>query len=368
MDTGPFFSGTLAHLGGPTLKGLAIKLGDQGQASICYNTELLSVSCGWTGGFLKFSPSRFGLISPPAVDGTIRFTNPVSPGVSASNSFIDPRPKGQSGPLPRDFAHYEGLSLNGKRVVLQYSVGSTKILESPWVESSGKAVLFTREFEIGPSSQPVWIAAGDPSLQVGLVAPDHKTTAIRGDGKQQFLTVAPRSQSIRVKVVVSPRESDSGGDLEEAYAALIEKSPPCIDVRALRQAGASRWGEPLETKGLVSDKLDPYVIDTLTIPFENRYRALMFTSGLDFFANGDAAVCTAHGDVWLVSGIDEKLERITWRRFGTGLFQPLGLKIVKRGEEELVYVLGRDQISALHDLNHDGEADFYENFNNDGQA
>ena len=30
-----------------------------------------------------------------------------------------------------------------------------------------------------------------------------------------------------------------------------------------------------------------------------------------------------------------------------------------------IYVLGRDQITKLHDLNGDGEADFYENFNND---
>ena len=30
-----------------------------------------------------------------------------------------------------------------------------------------------------------------------------------------------------------------------------------------------------------------------------------------------------------------------------------------------IYVLGRDQITRLHDLNNDGEADFYENFNND---
>jgi glucose/arabinose dehydrogenase len=50
-----------------------------------------------------------------------------------------------------------------------------------------------------------------------------------------------------------------------------------------------------------------------------------------------------------------------WKRYATGLFQPLGLKIV----DDIVYVLGRDQITRLHDLNHDGEADYYENFNND---
>ena len=72
-------------------------------------------------------------------------------------------------------------------------------------------------------------------------------------------------------------------------------------------------------------------------------------------------ICSISGDVWVVSGIDDKLENLKWRRYATGLFQPLGLKIV----DDVVYVLGRDQITRLHDLNGDGEADFYENFNND---
>ena len=44
----------------------------------------------------------------------------------------------------------------------------------------------------------------------------------------------------------------------------------------------------------------------------------------------------------------------------TGLFQPLGLKIV----DERVYVLGRDQITRLVDHNADGEADEYQCFTN----
>jgi hypothetical protein len=65
-----------------------------------------------------------------------------------------------------------------------------------------------------------------------------------------------------------------------------------------------------------------------------------------------------------VSGVDEKLEKLSWKRYATGLFQPLGLKVV----DDKVYVLGRDQITRLHDLNGDREADFYENFNNDAKV
>ncbi|MEX2560051.1 MAG: heme-binding protein, partial [Pirellulales bacterium] len=54
----------------------------------------------------------------------------------------------------------------------------------------------------------------------------------------------------------------------------------------------------------------------------------------------------------------------TWQRIASGLFQPLGLKIVGG----LVHVTCRDQIVILRDLNGDGETDFYENFNNDHQV
>ncbi len=42
----------------------------------------------------------------------------------------------------------------------------------------------------------------------------------------------------------------------------------------------------------------------------------------------------------------------------------MGISIV----DDVIYVLGRDQITRLRDLNGDGEADFYENFNNDVQV
>jgi hypothetical protein len=86
----------------------------------------------------------------------------------------------------------------------------------------------------------------------------------------------------------------------------------------------------------------------------------MFCSGVDFFSDGSAAVSTIHGDVWRVSGIDDKLRAVKWRRFATGFFQPLGLRVVN----DRAYVLGRDQITRLDDEDGDGTADRYENFCN----
>ena len=133
------------------------------------------------------------------------------------------------------------------------------------------------------------------------------------------------------------------------------------DLRPLTQGGPAHFLEPVTTKGIRGEGDGPYLVDTLTEPYPNPWNVHTFFGGFDFFPDGRAAVCTFHGDVYVVSGIDDSLENLTWRRYATGMFQPLGLKIVG----ETIYVLGRDQITRLHDLNHDGEADYYENFNND---
>lgn len=132
-------------------------------------------------------------------------------------------------------------------------------------------------------------------------------------------------------------------------------------LRHLTQGGPSRWPEVLETKGTVGRSGNwPYVVDTITPPYQNPWNALMFFGGHDFLPDGSALICTIQGDVWRVDGLDTALEHVRWRRFASGLHQALGL-VVSDGR---AYVLGRDQITRLTDLDGDGEADFYENFCN----
>jgi azurin len=131
----------------------------------------------------------------------------------------------------------------------------------------------------------------------------------------------------------------------------------------LTKGGPAQWPEWLETKGTVGSER-PFATDTLTIPFENPYGTIFFLTAHDFFEDGSAAVATMTGEVWLVRGIDERLERLRWKRYATGLHQPLGMKIV----EGKVHVLGRDQITRIHDLNGDDEADYYECVSNAMQS
>ncbi|MCO6458638.1 MAG: c-type cytochrome, partial [Pirellulaceae bacterium] len=158
---------------------------------------------------------------------------------------------------------------------------------------------------------------------------------------------------------------------------------PDQDLASLTRGGPRRWPDELTTEAVIGPDSGPLVIDTLTPPDENPWFCQMRLTGLDFFADGDrAAVCTWDGDVWLLRGLsklpaaaegggdDRAADRkpaavpLRWKRFASGLFQPLGLKII----QDRIYVSCRDAIYRLHDLNGDSEVDFLENFNNDHQV
>jgi putative heme-binding domain-containing protein len=128
---------------------------------------------------------------------------------------------------------------------------------------------------------------------------------------------------------------------------------------AVTRGGPAQWPKAIETPAILG-KGKPYAVDTITPPFTNPWKAPLFFGGHDFLSNGTAVLCTMQGDVWLVEGLDDRLDHVRWRRFASGLHHALGLVVA----ENSVYVLGRDQITRLVDLNGDGEADFYECFSN----
>lgn len=128
-------------------------------------------------------------------------------------------------------------------------------------------------------------------------------------------------------------------------------------LRDLCQGGPPQYPQVLATTGTLGAQ-SPYAIDTVLPPQDNPWNALFFFGGHDFLPDGSAMLCTMQGDVWHVSGLDESLAHVRWKRFATGLHHPQGL-VIADGQ---IYVLGRNQITRLHDLNGDDEADFYECF------
>lgn len=235
--------------------------------------------------------------------------------------------------------------------------------ESPWFRGRLDSLrLYARAL----SRTEVAALAGPPRenldlLAVALVGGPDTARWITTDGGHLRLHFAANARPTRCKVLLwsGPREA-----LPE-FAAWVKSSPPTADLEPLTHGGAPRWPEKLVTHGSLGTNDGPYAIDTLTEPDANPWRSWMRFGGVDFFPDGKrAALSTWNGDVWIVSGVDGDLRDLVWQRIATGLYQPLGLRIV----DEQIYVLGRDQITRLHDLNGDGEADFYENFNNDCMA
>ncbi len=137
--------------------------------------------------------------------------------------------------------------------------------------------------------------------------------------------------------------------------APVEEHP----LRDLIEPGQPQWPQVIETS-LKRGTGRPYAVDTIELPFDNPWNALLFCGGHDFLPDGSALVCTMQGDVWHVSGFAGDEAQPRWRRFASGLHHALGLVITDAG----IFVQGRDQLTRLHDRNRDGEADFYECFSN----
>ncbi|MEY2407387.1 MAG: hypothetical protein QOF48_57 [Verrucomicrobiota bacterium] len=416
-DRGPFFSGTIrARFPGDNtaMKGIVVTVGTETNAYMCYDTDLMRVSVGWTGGYLNFGNymKEISHPQPPEVAGAVAFGTKPGPGWARDGSFTDPRLNKQ-GPLPAEWAKYRGLYLQDRQVILSYTVNGTGVLEMPGAMEREGLKLFTRTIQLDkPSRLTLLVCDGLPEGLSGhgqgnraVVVADFKGA----QGAERFgaaLSGAPEASieaaDGRVFVVLSGKEkpgtsfqvvmwsgmSGEGPKFVQAVRSLPE--PPRL--KPMTKGGPARWTKPFITKGALmtsggtttthSGKAspagsaeiktaktvssanaggNPYVVDTICENLSNPWGTRAFIGGFDFFPDGRAAICTFHGDVWVVSGIDEKLEKLTWRRFATGIFQGLGLKVV----DGKIYVLGRDQITRLHDLNNDGEADFYENFNND---
>ncbi len=121
-----------------------------------------------------------------------------------------------------------------------------------------------------------------------------------------------------------------------------------------------QWPETLSTEIKLGEQT-PYAIDTIELPKGNPWKSPMFCGDHDFLPDGSALIVTMQGDVWRVSGLvsaspSAPSRTATWTRFASGLHHALGIRVLNSS----IFVIGRDQLTRLHDLNSDGEADFYE--------
>lgn len=128
--------------------------------------------------------------------------------------------------------------------------------------------------------------------------------------------------------------------------------------KSMMHGGESQWPQTFETP-ITSGAGDGFVVDTISLPTDNPWNVPLFCGDHGFLSDGTGIVVTMHGDVWRVSNIVNS-SKAKWRRIASGLHHPLGVVV----HEDQIYVLGRNQITRLHDFNGDQEIDWYECFSN----
>lgn len=297
MDYGPYLSTAVAaSANNLTYKGVVIPLTpDLAGGAVVFDTDLLRYAAGWTDGLIDFVDVAYNGWHQrfPSIEGKLLWENPVGPGWAKDGSFEDTRPV-PFGPLPKEWARWEGLYLHGNRVVLSYTIGTRKVLETPSLESTEKGFAFARSFHLGPSESSALVriatipAAETVSLHVfpdstrvalyslgtGPAAPgsllaalvdaqeDAQWEIVKGELRVRF----PASeQAISAKVLITPTIHDTL-DLG-TWKEFVKTSPPVTDLTTLIKGGPQRWSEKLVTAGDI-DIQQKLKVETLKINAE----------------------------------------------------------------------------------------------------
>lgn len=398
MNYGPYLSASIeAAPGNIAYKGIAIRLDDgpggvsKGSEFVVFETDTLRMAAAWSGDeFIDWRSIVYDGShgTHPKLVGERLFTNPVAPGWArpGTDQFEDPRLRGLDnkpyGPLPRDWGQWRGLFLHNDRVILYYKIGGVRVFESPSLAKllSGQKVVI-RNINIAKRDtdlvlQVAHVAGSEPKLRTV----DHQKIAVYDNqltvgvvGGTEGTKFEPTAEG-HLRLRIPPGEPATlklfssrikEGSIGMFGSMMIQNSKPENLVALVQSDRERRWPESMKTKPRRMGKPGAFVTEVITAPDKNPYRSWMRLGGFDFFEGGDrAAVCTWMGDVWLVDGINSKPQEFTWTRIATGMFQPLGLKIV----EGKIFVTCRDQITQLVDTNDDGETDYYRAFNHDAQV
>jgi hypothetical protein len=263
--------------------------------------------------------------------------------------------------------------------------GSIAIHEQPSARPAGGQTAYVRTFQIGGGKKGglfsrksktattfslllADVENGHGKLENGaaVVSANGVTTRVQATGLPKGASLKIEGGRVQLEIPTGTPTGGvfevavvSGSDSEVAQASGALAGKPTF--AELQNGGPARWPQVVTTQGVIGKGDAAYVVDQITPPIDNPWKRRLRIGGMDFFSDGTrAAVSTWDGDIWIVSGIDESLKNLQWKRFASGMYETLGLRIVN----DQIYTSGRDQLTRYYDYNKDGEADYYENFNN----
>lgn len=343
----PFFSSVLdcRNLGPGMLKdnltprGLILNLGHNLWA--CFDTDLLRLACIWESESGK-SPVSPAALAPgsyhiagqktkdgqdflPKPVGRVKWATALHAGwvIEDQKPVTDPRSPSASpeevGRGPLSYALFKGVRLDPQETVLEYEVAQVQVEDKYKVASSDRGLSVVRTMTVMPSDKTLYYVGNPQSLR--SFPPSDQ----------------PQSFTISYTISIEPGKGS-------AFARTH-----------------SVWPQPITTHATLSTKSDAYVIDEIPLPVPNPWKRNVRLADIAFLNDqGDAAGVTFDGDVWLISGLKGDLENVTWKRFASGLHEPMS--IVARKNE--LFVFDRTGIWKLLNKNNDRECDRYEMFCN----
>lgn len=368
----PFFSSVLdARREGSgrnnlTPRGLIIRLPHDMWA--CFDTDLLRVSAVWRGKGVSdkaLAPGSYhdpgrktlgGQFPAPQPEGKLWLGHAILPGwqLGKSLDLTDPRPPAPSpeevgrGPLPEALGRFQSVELVGRDVVLTYRVADATVREL-WKSSERDGhVVVERHLSVSPHAKDLLLVVGTrrqgPSQEL--------ETGVTVAGPAELLD---HEDFFVVKVPANPAAA-------ALCVALCDERPaPAVAAIAIPSGPtAARWPAAVTTQVVLSPSREAYVVDHVGLPVDNPWKRAVRAGDIQFRKDGTGVLVTLDGDVWLARGLKVGSAEVSWRRFASGLHEPMTCAL----RDDEIFVFDRNGIWRLRDTDDDGEADVHELFSN----
>ena len=371
------------------IRGVIVFLGDDTYA--CYDTDLVRLGVVWKGNFLDYKSMATHTyynqgkknhggqewVSKP--QGECVTANGLYPGGHGDRGIaFDPRPAGPDareigrGPVDASIAEWKGLHVVGEKAVIKYTIQEVAVAEVLTGVPSESGGGYIRSFSVGPHSSSLAIVLGDSLGQVLRSSSVRQVAAKGGENALAFRLLNEEGGEIQIydsgRVLLSLAPSLQ----KRQFDVLAFRGKPAQLEKVIRQnvdlslsfpnviGGADRhWPETVLTRGRLGRETG-FAVDEITLPTVNPWKRQVRVADVTFLPDESAAVVTFDGDVWVLTEIGESLDALHWRRIASGLHEPQSIN----HRDGKLFVYTRNGLIRLHDLNRDGEIDYYETFSN----
>lgn len=391
------------------------------EITVSYDLHRMRTAATWQNGFVNVSGTKFDKLKGGAnarPDG-----QPLTGlqswywayGSELDYQKLDLPPRS---PVPDKWVSFEGRYMHGDRITLHYTVNGRNILETPGSEKTSDFRSLNHTLRVGSGQKPLKLVAADVGQRdddksgvmsldgeqpgphrgpvkdhLAVASTDHFTASgpffngsknsggqpsgyvaagVAGetdglkwhvDDEGRLILSIPASERPRVIRVMrfAHRETDQL-DRFQRYVNHVVENETLTDPKTFTKPGPNPFKEAVQVEGALSEKDQGYVVDTIPVPErDNPYGIWLRPAAIAFFDDGRAAVTSYTGDIWMVEALDESLEKVTWRRFATGLYEPLGARVI----DGTLHVTCRDGIKRVHDYDGNGFADHVEQIYSD---